>query len=382
MLIKACTTFRAADASKYAWGRLGHFQNVDAVTKLIVDAHKLPQDQRPNAKKQATQLRQCLMQAREYYDAASTVGPATRPVLLYYAIMSMALCEVLFKQSADSRLEKLREMHGCHGLALSLASAVKPADTLEESAQALRAKPQTAPDGSARGTFEVWRKSSREWPIVGLFHQTMDNFLQTSMPHTLMLGSDVEPDRYPAAGRSLLDVLKGLPQMAEFLEIYGVTPDLVRATCNLRRANQHDDAIFHMIVHPTAPHLVKGFEELVSFAPRGAHRLLINDYPTGLGLTFPIGADTPGQFPWAICTNLENTWFATRTESLNEFGLLYVALHIAGNFARYYPDKWLAHIEASSPLALTIDRLTDIAFERTPLLLLGELSQRCFVPAS
>lgn len=150
----------------------------------------------------------------------------------------------------------------------------------------------------------------------------------------------------------------------------------------MRRANQHDDAIFHLIVHPTAPHLVNGFEELVSFAPRGAHRVLINDYPTGVGLTFPIGQDTPGQFPWAICTDLENTWFATRTESLNEFGLLYVALHIAGNFARYYPDKWLAHIEASSPLALAIDRLTDIVFERTPLLLLGELSQRCFVPAS
>jgi hypothetical protein len=382
MLINGCATFRAADASKYAWGRLGHFLNVDAVTKLIVDAHKLPQDQRPNAKRQATQLRQCLMQAREYYDAASTVGPATRPVLLYYAIMSMALCEVLFKQSADSRLEKLREMHGCHGLALSLANAAKPTDTLEESAQALTAKPQTAPDGSARGTFEVWRKSSREWPIVGRFYQTMDNHVQTSMPLALMLGADVEPDRYPATGRSLLDVLKGLPQMAEFLEIYGITPDLVRGTCTARRASPDAEPIFSLVIHPTLSHLVDKFKDLVSFAPRGAHRLIIQDYPTGLALSFPSGPDTPGQIPWAICPDLENTWFATRKESLNEFGLLYVALHIAGNFARYYPDKWLAHIEASSPLALAIDRLTDIAFERTPLLLVSELSQRCFVPAS
>jgi hypothetical protein len=382
MIIKSCTTFRAADVSKYAWGRLGHFQNVDAVTKLIVDAHDVPKDQHKNVKTQATELRQCLMQAREYYDAASTVGPATRPVLLYYSIMSMALCEVLFKQDGNSRLEKLREVHGCHGLALSLADGVKPASTLEECAEALRAKPQTAPDGSARGTFEVWRKSSREWPVVGRFHQTMDNFMQTSMPQTIMGPSDVEPDRYPATGRSLLDVLKGMPQMAEFLEIYGIIPDLVRATCSARRASQHDDPILHLTVHPTVPHLASSFNELVSFAPRGAMRVLINDYPTGVGLSFPLALDTPFQFPWAICTDLENTWFATRKESLNEFGLLYVALHIAGNFARYYPDKWLAHIEASSPLALTIDRLTDVAFERTPLLLLGELSQRCFVAAS
>lgn len=323
------------------------------------------------------------MQAREYYDAASTVGPATRPVLLYYAIMSMALCEVLFKQSADSRLEKLRDIHGCHGLTLSLANAVKSTDTLEESAQALRAKPQTASDGSARGTFEVWRKSSREWPIVGRYYQTMPgSYTQTMMPQALLTGADVEPDRYSSAGRTLLDVLKGLPHMVEFLQIYGIFPDLVRATCTAQRPSQDADPMLNILVHPTPAPLLNSFMDLVSFAPRGVHRVIVSDFPQGVGLTFPHGLDTPGQIPWAICPDLENAWLATRKESLNEFGLLYVALHIAGNFARYYPDKWLAHIEASSPLALAIDRLTEITFERAPLLLVGELSQRCFVPAS
>jgi hypothetical protein len=118
---------------------------------------------------------------------------------------------------------------------------------------------------------------------------------------------------------------------------------------------------------------------LVEFAPRGLHRVNITEYPNGIGLQFPGALDVPGRLPWSIGTDVGNTWFSTRREFLNEFGLIYVALHIAGNFARYYPDKWLAHIEASSPLALVIDRLTEVAFDRVPLLVASELTRRYFV---
>ncbi|WP_122945613.1 MULTISPECIES: YaaC family protein [Burkholderia] len=345
-----------------------------------MELHRLPERHRTNARRQATQLRQCLMQAREYYDAARAVSLATRPVLLYYSTMSLALAEVLMKQSADSRLEKLREFHGCHGLQLSMANAVLPGDDLEIATAALRAKPQTAPDGSARGTFEVWRRSSRELPIVGRYTQTHATpGMTTSGIRVLMSGTDVEPDVYPINGLSLLDVLQGLPQMVEILATYGIRPKLVRSTCSARFGAENQDPTLSIVVHPSIPETMNNFMDLIHFAPRGLHRIDIVEYPNGIHLQIPLTNDVPGQLPWSICTDVANTWFSSRHEFLNEFGLIYVALHVAGNFARYYPDKWLCHIEASSPLALTIDRLTDVAFDRVPLLVAGELARSCFV---
>ncbi|MGO4153588.1 YaaC family protein [Cupriavidus sp. YAF13] len=381
MIIQKCATFTATDTAKYAWTRLKHFQNIDAVALQIMSLHGLPERHRPNAKRQAAQLRQCLMQAGEYFEAAKAVSLATRPVLLYYSIMSLALCEVLLKQTADSRLEKLRERHGCHGLQLSIASLLDASTPLHEAAAALKAKPQTAPDGSARGTFEVWRRSSRETPVCGIYSQpTPDGTGTTSGYRVLMIGADHEPEAFPTAGYSLFDVLVGLPQMAEFLPLYNFPAHLARATCSAQWVPEQESAIIRLVIHPTLTKLLDDFSHLVAFAPRGAHRLVVREFPSGFLLEFPWGQDAPGSLPWSISPNTSNTWFSTRRESLNEFGLLYVGLHIAGNFARYYPDKWLAHIEASSPLALAIDKLTEIAMDRAPLLTLSELTRSYFVP--
>jgi len=380
LIITQCTTFQAADIGKYAWGRLAYFQNVEAVTRQIMELHLLPDAHRNNARKQATQIRQCLMQAREYYEAARTVSLATRPVLLYYAIMSLALTEILMKQSADSRLEKLRESHGCHGLQLVIANAISPSDNLCDVATALRAKPQTAANGSARGTFEIWRRSSRELPIVGQWSTPNDGTNTATIgPRAMIFGADAEPGPYPDNGLSLLDALQGLPQMTEALGTYGVMPKLVRATCAANWEHADQEHTISIMVHPSARESMDAFMSLVAFAPCGIHRIHITEFPGGLHLEFPATINVPVRLPWGICTDISNSWFSTRQESLNEFGLIYVALHIAGNFARYYPEKWLSHIEVSSPLALVIDRLTEVAFDRVPLLIASELARRYFV---
>jgi hypothetical protein len=61
-------------------------------------------------------------------------------------------------------------------------------------------------------------------------------------------------------------------------------------------------------------------------------------------------------------------------QPLNEFGFIYVALFIAGNYARYYPDRWVSDVENSTPLALAIEELLAVAETRMPWLILSELS--------
>src|SRR5258708_4467237 len=172
MIIQNCHAFDAKDVSQFAGSRLAQFENVDAVTEGIIALHSVPSKHRDNAKKQAMQIRYCLRQAREYFDASRTVSLATRPVLLYYSAMALALCEILLKQSGDSRLEKLREHHNCHGLEFVVDGPVGPLDYLPSAMMSLRAKAQVGAKGKARGTFEVWRRSSREMPLGGSVQTT------------------------------------------------------------------------------------------------------------------------------------------------------------------------------------------------------------------
>ncbi len=380
MLISRCSAYRTTDPAKYAWGRLKHYQNIDAVTQDIMELHNLPEKHRPNAKRQATQLRQCLLQAGEYFDAAKSVSLATRPVLLYYSIMSLALCEVLFKQSGDSRLEKLREQHGCHGLQLAISSTVTPDASLEDAAESLRAKPQTAPDGTARGTFEVWRRSSREYPLCGQYALvSADGSGTTTGYRALMTGPDREPAALPTAGYSLLDVLAGLPQMREYFSVHDCPMQVVRAACSMKQLAANGEGEFSLTVHPAARSLLDTFANQITVAPQGVHLVDVVEGQSGFFIRFPLNQSLEINFPWATSIDSRETWFSCRQEQLNEFGLLYVGLHMAGNFARYYPEKWLAHIETSSPLALAIDKLTEIASDRAPLLTLSELARSLFI---
>jgi hypothetical protein len=79
---------------------------------------------------------------------------ATRPALLYYCAMSLALAEVLLKQSGESRLEKLRERHNGHGLVMSLTGSLRVTDTLRSAASSLVAKQQVWASPDIPDTFD------------------------------------------------------------------------------------------------------------------------------------------------------------------------------------------------------------------------------------
>jgi hypothetical protein len=81
-------------------------------------------------------------------------------------------------------------------------------------------------------------------------------------------------------------------------------------------------------------------------------------------------------------SHTEEVKFWPEDQPLNEFGFHYIALFIAGNYARYYPDWWMRDIETSSPLALSVERLIHIASIKLPLLTLSELSKTSFILAA
>ena len=106
-LIPQISILPNVDSVEFAWRSLRNFHNVDRCVDLICDKRDIPSGQRRNVKKQMQQMRFCLLQAREYFDASEASSPATKPLQLYYCCMSLALAEILWKGDGNSSLDKL-----------------------------------------------------------------------------------------------------------------------------------------------------------------------------------------------------------------------------------------------------------------------------------
>jgi YaaC-like protein len=371
--------FSTRDVSQYAWARLGAFENVEHTASQIEDLHKPPASQRSNIRKQATQLKYCLIQAREYADAARAVSLATKPVLLYYSAMSLALCEVLFKQDGNHRLEKLREHHNCHGLTLGLKAIPEPAATLTASAGCLIAKAQLDAAGLAKGTFEVWRKGAGEYPVMGeLKKRTPGGFAETT-EYEMLFKPDPKHRASLGPHVSLLDCLTHLPSLKDLLGRLGTGLQMVRATPRRQivsaalgtAAGAKESTV--LIVHPTSKVEFDAFLSNVICRADAVNTMTFHELPGGVVIHYDGG--TAMSLPPATSLTTRESYFACKRDAFNEFGYTYIALHLAGNFARYFPDLWLKHIESSSPLAMAISELTIHALDRLPLLTLSEMTR-------
>lgn len=377
MRITSVTQVNDHDVEAFAWRRIAQFQNIDYTAQLIMNLHKLDKKHLANAKKQAEQVKYCLTQAREYFDASKRVSLATKPVQQYYCLMSLALAEILVKQTAESRLSALRANHNCHGLTFSLTSEPNVQESLASTAVKFYAKPQFGSNGKAKGTFEVWRRSARESPIGGEF---IERHLsgQTKSFKLLFVPSDEPPPVLPSSGINLYQCLTNLPYMAEPLSRWGLDLRMVRGVASKTYNTATQTTTTSLTIHPNTNENIEAFGNLCKFEPSCINHLRIHEFPSGYTLSWDQGIGAIS-LPHATCISTEDVYFTCSSEGFGEFGHLYLSLHMIGNYARYYPDKWIKHIEVNSPLASVVDDLCRYAMERLPLLALSELARSYYV---
>jgi hypothetical protein len=371
------------DASAFGWSKIRRYHNIDFTSDCIVQFHNL-QGQRKklasNIAKQAEQIRFCLMLAKEYFDAGSSVTLATRPTLYYYSVMYLAMAELLLKQTGESNLELARETHRHHGLVAAIDTAVKPSLPLRSSAEMLRARPMiNEKDQSRMGTFDLWHRTARGLPIVGIWSNQK---LQTESIKPVF---NPEDERLPFVGKtgmSLLDCVVLLPCMEDCLATDGLQSKLVRATCSA--TTQADDFFaFKTIVHPTPSNVLSSFLDRVRLSPSAYECLSYQEMSEGIiyEVKFAPPASVDMRMPLGFCVSPKETRFASVEVPLNEFGLFYFAMFICGTYARYYPDKWIKDIEFASPLCLAIDALVAGFQKRVAILALSEMQRVLFVEA-
>jgi hypothetical protein len=254
----------------------------------------------------------------------------------------------------------------------------------------LRATPMEI-GGKRKGTFELWHRSSREHPVAGdiVTHIGKDGILNS---FDGILGALDEPYKpIPFKGITLADCIASSPLMLECARSARLDPLFIRGNCVSERWPANSDRwpgdqwreLTTITFHPNQ--LNEAFLQTIAVQPKFVPQIEVNEVGQGVrvhlsndwiygraGLSLPPAA-TVSTSEWRMWTN---------SPVLNEFGYLYVALFLAGNYARYYPDKWLFDVEHSRPLALAIEELCSIAEWRVPWVTLCELEMTLFVQGS
>ena len=377
----------------FAWAGLRQFHN----TEFTAEKHSRLLNtfaNNKNVKKQASQIRDCLIQAKEYYDAASSVTLATKPVLMYYCAMSLAIAEILMKGSGDVSLDRARAEHNHHGLNFKLELSKSNIEEAERAASSLRAVPSVKFSGGLQirfGTFELWHRGAREYPVPGqINHQIRDTFITRKSFQTILAGVDERLPQIDDRGVSLLNCIKHLPEMTSTLERFGLQPNFVRTNCSLQYSVAQGINQMSIIIQPCSDELRDRFVEAIKVAPRDFEAYNYRQFDSGGQLTIDRGIyefdikntykSQPSSMPPGMAKDTYNyTFYTEGGVPLNGFGFYLIGLFIMSNYARYYPDLWMNDIYKSSPLSIIVDDFLEAAMTTLPLLSLCELSQKYYV---
>jgi len=358
-----------ADVERTAIGGLRSFLNIEHVTDLLCQKHSVSIKDRHFVRLQAESIRYCLQQALEYRDAA-LASVFSRPTLVYYFVMSAALCEILFKRTGEFRLAKLRERHGHHGL-----------DLLIDTPGALRGE-VTMDDLSVQhrdtGTFPVWHETALSPGVFGtlteIVGQGRTSGLREMAPPSVLTGL---PARI-----SLRELASCCPTIYSEAADLGIELRVARATLEYTRNLDAKTNTIDVIIHPTIPNVLDEIWKHITFSPRCVEHVQPKDFRAGGGfsLTFPDGVDYVNvKMPLSHMLEQRFCLLTTEEIALNEFGIYYLASYIEGMFARYYPEFWTRALDANNQTFQVIDTLMGSALARAPLLLLGALRERYYI---
>jgi hypothetical protein len=378
MIIESARIIGKDDAPAASWAGIGRYRNVNFVADEICRLHSVSKKHRPNAIKQAEQLRYCLIQADEYFKAARSVTAATRPLLLYYGAMSFALAEILLKHTGVASLDNARGQHAHHGMDLKLDGNPSKCSDPNESARCLRAAPMMKSDGARYGTFELWHESSREMPIIGERTVSFPDHTSQISNEVVATPRNARMSLLPRQGISLLHCFKYTSGLGRSLREYGIATELVRGVHRHSVDRTTNNWDITLIIHPHRQDILDLMYEKFTFSPMDYEITTVIELERGCIIQQKFGPNMPhhgGSFPNSFQISVDEVLFCADNEVLNEFGIYYVGLFILGNYARYYPDMWMIDVETSSPLYLLATEFMNCAEARIPLLTFSELSR-------
>lgn len=358
------------------WRRLLEFANVELTYDEIARRHgsAATDATRNNYRKQAVQARVCVLQAKEYFDAARSTSLFTSPNHAYYGAVALASLTMLILGDGTKSLDRLRSdnKNNHHGLDLTIGCNAKTATN------GVVLLEQTFVEILKYGHFANWYQTLTKRGTVYAMHRKSHG--STGTVNYLPAGGYDVPSFASLQGKkkSIIDTLKYLPDLEADLQRFGVS------TARSRTSHEINEDASGNITHTWRIHgarsqierdaLLEKFSVSSRFADSiscfgtedttgGIVRLQMHNSDE-LGLTWPTARET---------LNHDTISYADAPET-HEIVDLYLIAYQLSMLSRYFPDIWISSIESQCRGAKLIERTVGLILKKLPILTLSMLA--------
>lgn len=357
------------------WRELSEYTNIDLVCRNLESKHGLPlsQKERENRRKQAQQARVCVLQAKEYMEAARSSSIFTSPNHTYYSISSLASLLMLVLGDGKNSLDYLRKdkKNRTHGLnfrtTCTLANASSGVNLLRfSSAEILE-----------NGQFANWYRilPKRDWHYA-LHREIIGKKTKRSVK---IVGGSSLAEFSSISRRSwiLLDLLALFPDLDLDLRKCGVQK--VRSRSNLEVFEDGAKTRFSWAFSGTENGqelkmildkfvLDENFKDRIRFD-------LVSDGSGGL-VHIDCAETDQVTFHWPDFRETLDHSMISYADPIEMFEIvdLYLVAYQLSMLSRYFPDLWVRCIESQCLAAKLISRATELIGRKFPILCLSLLN--------
>jgi hypothetical protein len=354
------------------WRRLLEFANIDLTFEDIVSRHGKPLSKsiKENYLKQAYQVRACVLQAKEYFDAARQSSIFTAPNHFYYGMVSLSSMMMLILGTGKHSLDYLRrdKNNSHHGLIFSTgcnSSQASEGLLLIEKSWA-----EVTPAGHFMNWYSVLPSRAVHYAL------RKEKFAGGSSMRLVHAGgtSTVYPNNIVGRKKSILQLLRFLPDLYFDLNRYGIT--VVCAKTNHEIYSQNTETLHYWLIHEM-PDLNRLPELLESFSalPRHAHRFEFNATDDGRvwRVSFSQDPQDNALFNWPSpreTMSHESISYADNIDTHEIVDCLMLAFQLS-MLSRYYPDLWFSCLESHCKAAKLIERAIDLLILKAPIMALS-----------
>jgi len=364
------------DVYRETWRRLLEFTNIDLTVDAIVRRHGAPTSSsiEANYKKQAKQVRVSVLQAKEYFDAAISASLITSPNHVYYGAVAIASAMMLLLGDGSYSLDLLRKTptNSQHGLNFSTGCSASRAGI------GLCLTEQTFAEICRFGHFANWYATLPNYELIYILTRIASQ-TGAALISRVVGGQTSTPaiDALVGKKRSILDLMKFLPDLQEDFSRYGIEVPSSRSRYKV------DEDIAGVRRHMWLLHGAQGATDLEAILngfriPSGytdaiSVNLLREDRSAIVTVTESRDVRFAFQFPCARDTMSHETITYAADFDTHEIADCYILAYVLSMLSRYYPDLWIACIESQCKAAKLIERSVETLTKKFPLLALSIL---------
>ncbi len=358
------------------WRQLLYYSNIDLTIEVILKKHgeQKSKSLRDNLAKQAAQARVCVLQAKEYFDAARTASLFTSPNHSYYGAVALASLMMLINGDGTKSLDYLRtdNKNNHHGLDFSIGCNAKTASVALELAE------QSRVEILKYGHFANWYKTL---PIRGTVRALVSESYGTTASRGMeTVGGYFVPDFETITGakKTLLELLKFLPDLDADLQQFGISAIRSRTTHEINKDPNGLRTDTWRIHGCRSEAELGALLEKFSITSRYTDALNFQgpDKATSgiVSLKLTNTVDVFFQWPGSRDTmNHDTISYADITET-HEITDLYLVAYQLSMLSRYFPDIWIRCLESQCRAAKLIERASEIIVKKFPILALSMLN--------